>query len=126
MSHNSIVSYLSSQTENSLYSERRESALHQKLSKALEQYQRDLDVQTLNSKYFEYLLRNENLENTTLNLRVIVEALKTFNIAPSNSYDRYMSVIKNQTDFDAIRSDWEVVGEGLSASFAKNIIDQRK
>jgi len=96
------------------------------LSKALEQYQRDLDVQTLNSKYSEYLLRNENLENTTLNLRVIVEALKTFNIAPSNSYDRYMSVIKNQTDFDAIRSDWEVVGEGLSASFAKNIIDQRK
>ena len=59
-------------------------------------------------------------------IQAIIRAFKSFNIAPSNSYERYMAVLKNRSDLEAIRSDWEMVGEDLSFALIDHILKERE
>lgn len=47
-------------------------------------------------------------------------AVKTFNIKPSNSLDKYYSHFIHN-DVEAIRKDWASVGDSLWLSFAKSL-----
>ena len=120
MPNNAIVSYLPSQDENSSPKE-----LPQRLSSALKQYQLDSNSQNLNSFYRRHLERNKEALKIKVGINDVIKAFSTFNIAPSHSYDRYMSYIKNKTDFDAILSDWESVGEDLSGAWIEYIINTK-
>lgn len=120
MPHNAIVSYLPSRDEDSSSKE-----LPQRLSSALKQYQLDSNSQNLNRFYTSHLERNKETIKIKVGIHGVIKAFSTFNIAPSHSYDKYMSSIKNKTDFDAILSDWESVGEDLSGAWIEYIIDCR-
>ena len=53
----------------------------------------------------------------------MISAFKTFNLAPLNSYERYLSVVKNKTDIKALHSDWEMVGENISFAWIKYFLE---
>ena len=44
-------------------------------------------------------------------LEAIIDGFATFNLAPQNCHERYMALLEHKTDADAIRSDWEAVGD---------------
>lgn len=120
MSNNSIVSYLPSRDDDTSSNE-----LSHRLSNALKQYQLDSDLQKLNKSYVKYVDLNKEKVEIKVGVRGVINAISTFNISPSHSYNRYMSVIKNKTDYEAIQSDWESVGEDISSVWIEHIISSR-
>ncbi len=91
------------------------------LSIALKKYQEDSDLESLRRAYSDYVSHQKSMENSRakMNLKTIFRGFGSFNIAPSNCYERYMALLGNKSDADAIRSDWEAVGEDLSYAFVK-------
>ena len=99
------------------------------LTAALEKYREDSDIEALRSACSEYESQgfHEDTSPDSLGkLESIRRGFKSFNIAPSNSYKRYMDAAKIQSDAEAIASDWAAVGEDLTYALAQYIINESK
>ena len=123
MSNDAIVSYLDTETQNS---ESPSQSLAERLSNALRKYQLNSEIQGLNVAYSHHLAHEEMLKINKLNIQGLIKAFGTFNIAPSGSYEHYLSVINNKSDLEAVHSDWKMVGEDLSFASIKYLIENRK
>ena len=97
-----------------------------RLTDALRKHQSDADLEGLRRAYNRHLARQEALKKTPSLAQAIRRGFFSFNIAPSNAYDRYMAVVKNRNDADAIRANWETVGEHLSYALIKRILEEEK
>lgn len=122
-SSRAIVSYLGvdhqEQTELSKVTEM--------LWKTLEKYRLNQDQNELGRAFQRYLDQEEWSEFIPdFSMHNIARGLGTFNIAPSNSYDRYLSVVQNRSDIDAVQSDWDTIGEDLSFAYIKHILRHEK
>lgn len=100
-------------------------AVSERLIDALRKYESDSDVASLRRTFLRYQTHQEELKKPVPMMRAILHAFGSFNIAPANSYKRYMSALKYQSDADAIKADWEMVGEDLSYAFIQHIIAER-
>ena len=118
MSQDAVVSYLQTKSD-----ENSPPRLSERLSDALKKYKIDSELQNLRSAYSQHLAREEELKNIRVNTPSIIKSLGTLNIAPTNSYNRYLAVLKNQSDYDAILSDWKMVGEDLSFAYIKSLLE---
>ena len=121
MPQEALVSYLYDQ--NNATSTRK---LSERLSDALKKYQLDSELNSLSEAYSNSLKHEEELKKRRLTSLNIIEAFSTLNIAPSSSYDRYLAILNNKSDLDAIRSDWEMVGEDLSTAWVKYILESKE
>jgi len=122
MPYDAVVSYLEPDAQSKEAVSR---DLAERLSVALRKYHADHDLQGLSVKYSLCGKNNGYQKNYQMDLRQWRRAFNSFNLTPSNSYKRYMAVIKHKTDAEAIRSDWEAVGEDLSFAVVKNLIGRK-
>lgn len=118
MSHNAIVYYLDMEDSSD-----DSQPLSGRLSDALEKYQIDSEIQDLSLVYSKYLAHEKKLERGELGINGVLKSLGTFNLVPSASYENYLSVLDSKSDLEAIRSDWEMVGEDLSLALIKYTIE---
>ena len=116
--NNAVVSYLD--THNNKMNSQNISA---RLNDALKKYQINYKLKNLHSVYSHYLSYEDKLQKSRVNTDSMINAFKTFNISPSNSYERYLSVLNNRTDTEALHSDWEMVGEDLTLSWVKFFLE---
>ena len=93
-----------------------------RLLAALNKYRMDSDLESLRDAYTQYITRKEKPRKSKVDIPCLARALGSFNIAPSNSYKRYMAALKHKSGADAIRADWEAVGEHLSYAVIKHIL----
>lgn len=100
--------------------------LSERLSDALKKYQLDSKLNDLSEAYSNSLKHEDELKKVRLTSLSIIEAFSTLNIAPSNSYDRYMAILNNKSDLEAISSDWEMVGEDLSSAWVRYILESKE
>ena len=121
MPRDAIVSYLDMETQNN-----ESQSLAERLSDALKKYQIDSEIRNLSVAYSHHLAHEEMLKINKLNIQGMIKAFGTFNLAPSGSYERYLSVLKNKSDFEAVQSDWKMVGEDLSFASIKHLIESRE
>ena len=97
------------------------------LHAALAKYREDSDIEILRSACSEYAsrrFRKDLLPDLHEKFKSIIRGFNSFNIAPSNSYERYMDLVENKSDTEAIASDWEAVGEYLTYALAQHIIEK--
>ncbi|MEA3406130.1 MAG: hypothetical protein U9R28_10405 [Pseudomonadota bacterium] len=97
-----------------------------RISELIEDYRVNQDLPKLKKKYSTYLAAKAKPSKLKINYKAAVNGFKTFDIAPTGSYFRYLHVVKNTSDFDAIYSDWEAVGNDLSSAFIKEIINYKQ
>lgn len=76
------------------------------------------DIRQLNSLHKEKLLLDKSV------LSSMADAVTTFNIYPSDSYEKYTSVLKWKSDAEAIQSDWVSVGNDLKLSWASLLLQE--
>lgn len=100
--------------------------LSERLSDALKKYQLDSKLNDLSEAYSNSLKHEDELKKVRLTSLSIIEAFSTLNIAPSNSYNRYMAILNNKSDLEAISSDWEMVGEDLSSAWVRYILESKE
>ena len=78
------------------------------LNAALKKYREHSDIEILRNACSEYASqeppREDALPDSCEEIKSIIQGFNSFNIAPSNSYKRYMDVVKNQSDVEAIAS----------------------
>jgi hypothetical protein len=120
MSQDAIVSYLNKQN-NELPSRK----LSERLSDALKRYQLTSEIKDLQNAYSRHLSYEKELGKVNISAPAMIKAFGSFNIVPSNSYERYMAVLKNKSDFEAISSDWIMVGEDLSFAWVKYLLENK-
>lgn len=118
MNYKAVVSYLD--TQNNKMNSQNVSA---RLSDALKKYKLNSELKNLHNVYSQYLFREDELKKSRVSYNSMINAFQTFNIAPSNSYERYLSVLNNRSDTEALHSDWEMVGEDLSFSWVKFFLE---
>jgi len=94
-----------------------------RLHSALRKYQIDHELQDLRTTYSQHLAKEQFRKGYKVDVEHVIKAFESFNLAPSCSYERYMSVVKNRSDVEALRSDWKVVGEDLSYAAMKHLIE---
>ena len=123
MLKNAVVTYLDD--SNSGKNSAKIEDISSRLSCALKRFRKNSDLKVLQSSLSRYLGTEDALEKNSINKNTLVNSFSTFNLAPSNSYDRYLSVINNISDCDAIRSDWQAVGEDLSFSYIKYMLGNK-
>lgn len=120
MSKDAIVSYLERQNSESLSQK-----LSKKLGDALKQYKFESEFQNLSEAYALHLA-NRQIEKANFDFQKITKSFNSFNIAPSNSYQRYMDVLKNKSDYEAISSDWKTIGNDLRVAWAKHLLVEKE
>ncbi|MCI5148369.1 MAG: hypothetical protein D3916_03060 [Candidatus Electrothrix sp. MAN1_4] len=93
---------------------------------ALEKYHRQSeDKAELKAAYENYRAQHEVQPETILSERII-NAFSSFNIAPSGSKKRYLSVLPTRSDVEALQSDWSAVGEDLTLVLAGQILNRNR
>lgn len=120
MPKDAIVSYLQKQNTEPLSQK-----LSEKLCDALRQYKFESEFHSLSEAYALHLA-NKQIEKANLNFQRIAKSFNSFNIAPSNSYQRYMAVLKNKSDYEAISSDWKTIGNDLRVAWAKHLLVEKE
>lgn len=100
--------------------------LADRLRNALEKYHRQTDKAELRVAYERCRVRRHEIHpETTLSERII-KAFSSFNIAPSGSKKRYLSVLPTHSDVEALQSDWNAVGEDLTFVLAGQILNSNR
>ncbi len=120
MSQDAVVSYLKKQDIEPLSQK-----LSEQLSEALKLYKLESEFHSLSDSYAQHLSINQ-IKKVNFDFQKIVKTFNSFNIAPSNSYERYMAVVKNTSDYEAIYSDWKTVGNDLRVAYAKHLLSEKK
>lgn len=102
-------------------------SLAEQLSNALNKNRQNLDIDELKSECKTYLDREKcNKVKKESVIEHVIKGIRSFNIAPSNSYEHYLSVVLNRSDTESIQSDWEAVGEDLSFAYINHILESDK
>lgn len=122
MLQNATTSYLYDQKQKSSTQK-----LSERLRNALDKYYLNADTELVKLKvtYEEYTGHEQAITEEKILSKSIVKAFSSFNIAPSGSYERYLSGISNRSDVEAIRSDWESVGNDLTFVLAGQLLESK-
>ncbi|MCI5131976.1 MAG: hypothetical protein D3904_10720 [Candidatus Electrothrix sp. EH2] len=100
--------------------------LADRLRNALEKYHRQSENKAeLRAAYESCRAQYEVQPETTISERII-NAFRSFNIAPSGSRKRYLAVLPTRSDVEALQSDWDVVGEDLTFVLAGQILNSKR
>ncbi len=97
----------------------------ERLTDALAKYQSDGDLARLRNSYDRYRARSPGLEKSLPFAEAVSRGFSSFSFSPAAARKRYLAV-KNRTDADAIRADWEAVGDYLSYAITTRILDEEK
>lgn len=134
MSHNTLISNLHTTTDKILSPQSLTLRLNDTLSKyhkISKQNKTDLErsreIKKLLGKVIEeQKLQEKLLEETpvTVTISSMIEGVKSFDIYPSGSSDRYLSKLGKRSDSEAIDSDWKSVGNDLKAAWAKVVLQR--
>ena len=120
MSKDAFVSYLQKQNAEPLSQK-----LSERLCDALKQYKFESEFQSLSETYALHLA-NKQVEKARFDFEKFTKSFNSFNLAPSNSYQRYMAVLKNKSDYEAIYSDWKTIGDDLRVAWAKQLLVEKE
>lgn len=78
----------------------------------------------LRHAYDRYVARQEEMRKPKTFFQSLIEGFQSFNLCPTGTHERFMSIMKHRSDADAIASYWQDVGEYLSYGIVTHIIEE--